>query len=183
MARLTELQKRFVAEYLVDLNATQAAKRAGYKDPNIGRQLITNHNVSEAIQKAIAKREQRTQITQDMVLRELAAIGFSKATDYVTIESGCAVINDTSGLTDAQRGAIASIERTKYGIKIRLHDKVRALEKLGEHLGLFDSRVGQNQNIENNIFDVINESTRKEIDTSAIPEIESPAESGDDLVE
>ena len=145
MARLTELQKRFVAEYLVDLNATQAAKRAGYKDPNIGRQLITNNNVSEAIQKAIARREERTQITQDMVLRELAAIGFAKATDYVTIESGQVVINDTASLTDAQRGAIASIERTKYGTKVRLHDKVRALEKLGEHLGMFNGKGAQQE--------------------------------------
>lgn len=54
MARLTDKQKRFVAEYLVDLNATQAAKRAGYKDPNIGRQLITKNNVSAAIQKAMS---------------------------------------------------------------------------------------------------------------------------------
>ena len=69
MAKLTPKQKRFVAEYLVDLNATQAAGRAGYKDPNIGRQLITKNNVAEAIRKAMADREERTGVTQDWVVR------------------------------------------------------------------------------------------------------------------
>ena len=82
MARLTDRQKRFVAEYLVDLNATQAAKRAGYKDPNIGRQLITKNNVSGAIQKAMSNRETRTEITQDRVLNELGKVAFAKAADY-----------------------------------------------------------------------------------------------------
>lgn len=80
-ARLTEKQKRFVSEYLVDLNATKAAGRAGYKDPNIGRQLITKNNISEAIQNAIHRRENRTEVTQDYVIQKLKEIADMAASD------------------------------------------------------------------------------------------------------
>lgn len=140
---LTEKQKRFVAEYLVDLNATQAAIRAGYSKKNadkIGHELLGKTRVSDAIQEAMNERSSRTEITQDMVIQELAAIGFSRATDYVRIQDGIVLIKDTDGLTDAQKTAISSIEDGKYGVKIRLHDKVRALEKIGEHLGMFHGK-------------------------------------------
>lgn len=78
---LTPKQKRFVAEYLLDLNATAAAKRAGYKDPNIGRQLITKNNVSDAIQKAISDRQERTEVTQDYVIKKLKEITDKDASD------------------------------------------------------------------------------------------------------
>lgn len=78
---LTEKQKRFVEEYLLDLNATAAARRAGYKDPNIGRQLITKNNVSEAIQRAIADRNARTEVDQDYVIEKLKEIADREASD------------------------------------------------------------------------------------------------------
>lgn len=78
---LTLKQKQFVQEYLIDLNATAAAGRAGYKDPNIGRQLITKNNVSEAIQKAMADRRERTEVTQDYVIRKLKEIADKDASD------------------------------------------------------------------------------------------------------
>ena len=76
---LTPKQKRFVAEYLVDLNATAAARRAGYSAKTadrIGPELLGKTCVSEAIQQAIREREKRTEITQDMVLRETAKLAF-----------------------------------------------------------------------------------------------------------
>lgn len=167
---LTEKQKRFVAEYLVDLNATQAAKRAGYKDPNKGRQLVTKSNVSEAIQKAIKDRESRTEITQDAVLRELAAIGFSRATDYAVIRGPLVKLTPTDQLNDEQKKAVASIEQGKFGIKLKLHDKVRALELLGKHLGMFDEKGGQQGTHENNLLDAIRQSG--EVSTDEIPEAE-----------
>ena len=81
MAKLTEKQKRFVQEYLVDLNAAQAALRAGYKNPEIGRQLITKNNVSSAIQEAKRARSERTEITQDYVLAKLKEITDKPASD------------------------------------------------------------------------------------------------------
>lgn len=65
---LTPKQSAFVDEYLKDLNATKAAGRAGYSDPNIGRQLITKPNVADAIAVRMSEREKRTEITQDYVL-------------------------------------------------------------------------------------------------------------------
>lgn len=78
---LTAKQKAFVQEYLVDLNATQAARRAGYKNPEIGRQLITNNNVSSAIQAALKAREKRTEVTQDYVIAKLREIVEKEASD------------------------------------------------------------------------------------------------------
>lgn len=78
---LTPIRQKFVKEYLIDLNATQAAKRAGYKNPNIGRRLVTDSNVAEAIRVEIEKRNKRTEITQDRVVREIADNAFRQASD------------------------------------------------------------------------------------------------------
>ena len=78
---LTAKQKAFVQEYLVDLNATQAARRAGYKNSEIGRQLLTNTNVSSAIQTALKAREKRTEVTQDYVINKLREIVEKEASD------------------------------------------------------------------------------------------------------
>ena len=149
MARLTDKQKRFVAEYLVDLNATQAAKRSGYKDPNIGRQLITKNNVSAAIQKAMSNRETRTEITQDKVLEELARVAFANGTDFahVVSKNGFQAVElvNTDEVPAEKRSAIAGIKEGKHGIEVSSYDKVRALELLGRHLGLFDGK-GQTKN-------------------------------------
>lgn len=184
MAKLTDKQKRFVDEYLVDLNATAAARRAGYKDPNIGRQLITKNNVSAEIQKRQEKLRGKLEITQERVLEELAAIAFANGTDFATItHNGLVRLTPTDEVPEEKKKAVASIKEGQYGTEIKLHDKVRALELLGKHLGVFDANNSPTNEQENNIFEVIEESTREEIDTDAIPEIEPPAKPGDDLVE
>lgn len=140
MAKLTEKQKRFVQEYLVDLNATAAAKRAGYSAKTadrIGPELLGKTCVSEAIQKAMEKRAARTEITQDRVLQELAAIAFAKGTDYGSVASGVAIPHDTEELTESQKAAIVSIKATKDGVEIKLANKLKALELLCRHLGIF----------------------------------------------
>ncbi|WP_065202682.1 terminase small subunit [Chromobacterium subtsugae] len=83
MAKLTPKQQLFVQEYLIDLNATAAAARAKYSDPNIGRQLITKHNVITAIAEAQQARSQRTEITADMVLDRLWQIATADPNDLV----------------------------------------------------------------------------------------------------
>lgn len=83
---MTKKQKRFVEEYLIDLNATQAAIRAGYSPATakeIGCENLTKPNISEAIAKAMAERSRRTGVNQDRVLQELAKIAFAKITDAV----------------------------------------------------------------------------------------------------
>lgn len=146
MAKLSEKQKRFVQEYLVDLNATAAAKRAGYSPKTAseqGARLLANVKVQEEIQKAIEKRQNRVEITQDRVLKELASIAFAKGTDYASIISGVVMMNDTEELTEEQKAAIVSIKQTKEGVEVKLADKMRALELLAKHLGLLQAQEKQ----------------------------------------
>ena len=144
----------------MDLNATQAAIRAGYSDKtaySMGQRLLKNVEIQAAIQDAMEARQQRTEITQDMVVRELAAIGFARASDFIHIRNGRVIIDDTDSLTDAQKGAIAGIKEGKYGVEVRLHDKIRALEKLGEHLGMFQGKTakGLEDETEKNKYGVV----------------------------
>src|SRR5262245_62131082 len=74
---LTPKQQRFVEEYLVDLNATAAARRAGYKDPNKGRQLVTKSNIAAAISEGRRTQQQRTQVNADRTLLEYIRLAFS----------------------------------------------------------------------------------------------------------
>jgi len=187
VAKITEKQKRFVAEYLVDLNATQAAIRAGYSPKTAneqGARLLTKVSVQEHLQKQQAKLRNKLEITQERVIEELAAIAFANGTDFVTVtSSGLLHIKPTSQVDKQKLPAIAGIKYgANLGVEIKLHDKVRALELLGKHLGVFDSKGGSGEQ-ENNIFDVIAQSTREEISTDDIPEIEPPAKPGDDVVE
>ena len=183
---MTAKQKRFVSEYLVDLNATQAAIRAGYSKRTACEQasrLLANVKISEEIAKRREKLQNKLEITQERVLEELAAVGFANAASYVEIlKPGIVRIKATQSLTREQRAAIIGIKETQNGVEIKLADKVRALELLGKHLGVFDNGSAAT-NQENNIFEIIEESTREELDTSEIPEIEPPAEHGHDMVE
>ena len=153
MAKLTAKQQRFVNEYLIDLNATQAAIRAGYSEKtafSIGTENLRKPLIQKAIQQRKQAREQRTEITQDRVIQELAAIGFARATDYAKIAPGGGVdFVSTEELTESQKAAVVSIKETQNGTEIRLADKLKALELIGKHLGMFDRNTnGIDQEIE-----------------------------------
>ena len=108
MAKLTEKQQRFVEEYLVDLNATQAAIRAGYsvKTADVqGSRMLGNVKVQSAIGEAMALRSRRTGINQDRVVLELAKIAFVKITDIVN--------SDGEIKEDGKTEEIACIEAVK----------------------------------------------------------------------
>lgn len=115
---LTPKQERFVAEYLVDLNATAAARRAGYKDPNIGRQLITKNNVSEAIQAEKLARSARTELTQDYVLGKLKAIADREASDAP--DSELKVSNQLRALELLGKHLGAFVERLDTDATVRI---------------------------------------------------------------
>lgn len=145
---LTKKQKLFIEEYLIDLNATQAAIRAGYSEKRaseLGYQLLQKTTVSDEIQKRMKDREKRTEITQDMVLKELAKIGFADVTDFVTIESKgsykAVQVKSTDDMPGDKLGAIAGIKEGANGIEIKLNDKGKALELIGRHLGMFKDKL------------------------------------------
>ena len=177
VAKLNERQERFCNEYLIDLNATQAAIRAGYKEKtaySMGQRLLKNVEVQNYIQERKQDRVERTEITQDMVIRELALIAFSNAADYASIIEKQAVINTENGvsvslfdengnpvmyrtvepvltaeLTEDQKRALAVIKKGKDGFEVKPYDKVRALELLGKHLGMFTEKVEMSGQVNN----------------------------------
>ncbi len=84
---MTRRQKLFVKEYLKDLNATQAAIRAGYSERtagSLGQRLLKNVEIQKAIQKAMKKRERNTEITAERVLKEIATIAFAPIDDKLS---------------------------------------------------------------------------------------------------
>lgn len=142
-------QQRFVEEYLFDLNATQAAVRAGYSPKTayrIGANLVQKSSVQEAIRAAQVERSKRTQITADEVLKELARIAFSDIRKAATFGPAGVQIRSSAELDDATAAAISEVSETttQFGgsRKVKLHDKVKALELAGRHLGLFDRDKG-----------------------------------------
>lgn len=179
MANMTERQQRFCDEYLIDLNATQAAIRAGYtaKYANTNAaKLLQNTTIAEYIAQRKAERVQRTEITQDMVLRELANIAFSNAADYAAVvekdvvltgENGTAIkVYDedgnpvkyktvepvlTSELTEDQKRALSVIKKGRDGFEVKPYDKVKALELLGKHLGMWTDKLELDADMDLNI--------------------------------
>jgi len=143
MPRLTPKQARFVEEYLFDLNAAQAAIRAGYRADNarsIGFENLTKPDIREAIEAAQRERSARTGITADRVVQEIARVAFSSLRDVMAWgPTGASVLPDDKITPDAA-AAIAEITETNAGIKIKLHNKVAALEQLAKHVGLYGGK-------------------------------------------
>nr|DAF21232.1 MAG TPA: Terminase small subunit [Caudoviricetes sp.] len=131
--KLRERQKRFIEEYLVDLNATQAAIRAGYSEQtaySIGQRLLKKVEVQEAIQQAQNKRSERTQITQDEVIRRLIEnvdISMGKKATVITIPS------------KSENGEVMGNDVAQFVYEPSAANK--ALELLGKHLGIFKDGV------------------------------------------
>jgi len=154
MSKLDDLnpnQRKFVAEYIVSGNATQAAIAAGYSAKTAGSQgerLLRHAEISGALAEARAKLEIKTEITQERVLAELALLAFSSVDHYEVDELG-----NVTAKADAPKGAmraISSIKRktftTKDGdvsreVEIKLWDKPGPLKLAGKHVGLFAEKV------------------------------------------
>lgn len=151
---MTKKQKRFVEEYLIDLNATQAAIRAGYSPhtaKDIGCENLAKPNIAAAISQAMAERSRRTGINQDRVLQELARIGFAKITDVVDPETAKIKLD----ASDDDLACIQSIKikPNEFGTEreVKLYDKKSALVDLGKHLGLFKDKLELNGDMDLNI--------------------------------
>lgn len=172
MAKLNDKQKRFCNEYLIDLNATQAAIRAGYSAKYANKnahKILDKPEIKEYLDKKMKDREQRTEITQDKVVNELAAIAFSNASDFFkiidkTVTVGGSIVLDDEGnprtykdvefvntdkLSEANKKVISSIKQGSNGLEIKLNDKLKALELLGKHLGMFKDKLELSGNVNN----------------------------------
>ena len=141
--KLTPKQLKFCNEYLIDLNATQAAIRAGYSEKTanrIGTENLSKLVISNYISELQQKQQKRTEITADMVIKELAKIAFHNTQDFVN--GGNSILE----IKHIDRSKVAAVSKVKTTIKddgsviseIAFYDKVEALEKLGRHLGVFE---------------------------------------------
>lgn len=151
--QMTDKQQRFVEEYLVDLNATQAAIRAGYSADTakeIGYENLTKPHIQSAVAVAQKKRSERTQVTADMVVKELARIGFSDIRSVLTPDGSLLDPQDWDANTAASIASIEVVTNTgdhgkdangrkivEHTHKIKVWDKNAALEKLAKHLGMY----------------------------------------------
>jgi phage terminase small subunit len=168
---LTAKQQAFVAEYLIDLNATQAAIRAGYSPAtaySIGQENLNKPEIAAALEIVMAERAERTQITADRVLTELGKLGFSdirRAVRWFSNATVAAVDQDidqqmeeegevrfaianqveliSSGdIDDETAAAIQEIGQSATGaLKVKLYDKRAALVDIGRHLGMFTDNI------------------------------------------
>lgn len=185
--KLTPKQRRFIDEYLIDLNATQAAIRAGYSEKtaySIGLQNLKKLEIQAEIQKRRNRLQNKLEITQERVLQELAAIAFANGADYAkVVNSGLLPTVEmipTKELPSEKLPAIAGIKANQYGVEVKLHDKVKALELLGKYLGTFDGGPAQEQT-ENNLFEAIDSIGEEGFDD--LPEIQQAAENDAAMVE
>ena len=174
---MTDAQKRFCDEYLIDLNATKAYKVAYSrckKDETAsvnGSKLLRNTKVQEYISRKQKEIEKRTEVTQDRVIKELAKIAFL---DIRKLYTDNGQLKNVADLDSDTAGAISSLEtleeydgygddREKIGDtqKVKLLDKTKALELLGRHLGIFndklDVNVKEKEEKKNAISDILNQ--------------------------
>lgn len=150
--KLTDKQKRFVNEYLIDLNATQAAIRSGYSSKTayrIGAELLQKTSVQEALQRRQKDREARTEVTQDKIVNALAKIAFSDPRKVMTWGPNGVVLKDSSSLTDDEAAMVAEAAETVNGVRLKTNDRMKALELLGKHLGMFTDKIEHSGSIAN----------------------------------
>lgn len=162
---LTDKQIRFCEEYLIDLNATQAAIRAGYSQKtahSIGAENLIKPEIQAEIQKKQKELSERTGITAERVLQELADIGFHNIKDFV---NGNNSILELKYLDERKTAAVSKVKTTitsktvmeggqpkavtEATTEIALHNKISALELIGKHIGLFERDNKQKASITN----------------------------------
>ncbi len=161
---LTAQQRRFVDEYLLDLNANAAAQRAGYTGPSAGKILLDHPYIVAAIDKAKRERALRSMISADAVLEELAKIAFSDIRrvarwgstqreittpdgDVVIIKENAVMVRPLEEIDENTTGAIAEIVDGRDGVRVKMYDKPSALVQLGKHLGIFKETLDVNAKV------------------------------------
>lgn len=142
---LSERERRFCEEYIIDYNASRAAVAAG-SPPEHGSQrgweLLQRPEVQEYLRYLKQEQSVRTKITADRVLEEIARIAFVDPRRLVKIDSeGKVHITPSDELTEAEAAAVMGLKSGKNGVEIKIADKLSALEKLGRHLALFTDVV------------------------------------------
>ena len=177
---MTEKQRRFVSEYLINLNATQAAIRAGYSEKCAAEQGYDNlrkPQIAAAIAEGQAKRFEKAELSADRVLEEMRRIALADPLAYWDEDGDLKPIKE---LTAEQAAALAGFEvviknakagdnQTDTVHKIKFWDKVRMLEQLGKHFGLIVEKVDVNVQGLGTRLDEAREAARQRNATNKLP--------------
>lgn len=149
--KLTKKQEMFVEEYIVDLNATQAAIRAGYSKKTarqIGEQNLSKLDIRKAIDERLAEKKEKLIMKQDEILERLTQQGRREATDYQVVITEKPVTNE--------KGDVVAIEKLPEIVEVPTQNKdvIKALETLGKYYVMWtDKQEVTQRNIEINIGD------------------------------
>lgn len=146
--KLTAKQQRFVEEYLIDLNATQAAIRAGYSvesAADIGSENLRKPNIRACVDKALAERSKRTGVSADRVVMELARLGFVNPGKLINFDEATvrkdAAEDDLAAVASVKVKTIPTEDGDIVEREVKLYDKNKSLELLGKHLGMFSDKL------------------------------------------
>ncbi len=145
---LTDMQQAFVANYLISLNAKKAAIAAGFSKETAGQQgyqLLQHPSISKELRKAMARRAKRLEVSAENVLREIARIAFSDIRAVMSFDGQTVKVKASDKMHSDAAAAIQSIEQhttesdrsSNSTVKVKLHDKMRALDLAGRHLGMW----------------------------------------------
>jgi phage terminase small subunit len=136
-AKLSRRERRFVEEYIIDLNGSAAIRRCGWPSDNAdatAAQILRRGNVAKAVSALVAE---RSGATQSRVIEELGRIAFADVHDISFVKDGQVIVRDTAELTPDQRAVVAGYETNERGfVTVKLHDKIRALDSLAKCLGM-----------------------------------------------
>ena len=149
--KLTDKQKAFCKEYIIDFNATRASQVAGYSAKTaakIGSENLQKLEIQAEISRLMKSRNQRTEITADRVVQELAKIGFASVDDLGKFTTeGEFILKSSAEMNEAGKASINSVSYhsttidgvTTGTLKVTRNDKIKALELLGRHVGAFNN--------------------------------------------
>ena len=148
LSELTDMQQLFVDNYLVTLNAKKSAIAAGYSPDSasdLGHQLLKHPLVSKQLRKAMSRRAKRLELSADNILREIARVAFSDIRAVMSFDANGVKVKSSDKIHSDAAAAIQSVEHklseTKdncnISVKVKMHDKMKALDMAGRHLGLW----------------------------------------------
>lgn len=169
----TEKQVRFIEEYMIDFNATQAAIRAGYAKKSAysqGQRLLKNVEIQKALAQAINERSERLGISGDMVIKELASIAFADLGIISKWGPSGITLTHSDDLPEAHRRAVRQVSENRtindngesVNTQVKLYDKVKALELLGKHFALWDDRIKSQESNNINISVIMPDNGRND---------------------
>ena len=158
---MTPKQARFVGEYLIDLNATKAAIRSGYSSQvagSIGYENLTKPHIQAAIEMAQKERSKRTKVTQDMVIEGLARVAFG---DLRALFDDAGNLRKPTDLPPEVSAMLSGVEivtvskgegAVEHVAKVKTNDRLKALELLGRHLGMFTDKLEHSGGVTINVM-------------------------------